>query len=224
MTKLLNLFLVDDDDFFREAMEMLIRGESNLRWAGAARNGLEAIEKLQAMETPDVVLMDIKMPWMNGIECTKMLRREYPDMLIVILTTFNEEEYIIEGLLSGANGFAVKSNDVPKLLTMIQELSEGQYLLPVEVATKLAAYTIEKARQQKEEEALEPSLQAFGLTAREKRLAGLLLKRYSSREMAEKLFLNEGTIRNNLSALYEKLGVGNRYDAIAKLSRPEEQS
>lgn len=223
MTKKLNIFIADDDDFFRNAIELLIQGEQDMEVVGSAANGLEVIEKLREDITlPDIVLIDIKMPRMNGIECIQQLRQRHPDLLLIILTTFNEEEFIIEGLISGANGYVIKGIDFRLLLQTIRDLSKGQYILPIEVATKLATYTMEKLGIAKHKVIPSWIQSGTSFTVREQELIQLLLQRYSNREMARKLHLNEGTLRNYLSTLYNKLEVRNRYEAIAKLTEPAE--
>lgn len=219
MAERFKVFIADDDEFFLGAIGLIISGEEDMEVAGTARNGVEALRKIRELG-PDIVLMDIKMPKMNGIETIRHLRRYHPDMLIIILTTFNEEEYIIEGLANGANGYLVKGIDIRKLLSTIRDISKGEFLLPVEVATKLAKFTLRQMG--KDIKALPDRLTAGNtFTNKEYEVMKLLSQRYSHKEIARKLFISEGTLRNYLSIIYEKLGVRNRNEAIELLTKPE---
>jgi len=216
----LKVFITDDDRFFRESIELVINAEEDMLVVGHANNGIEALEKIQETK-PNIVLMDIKMPKMNGITCIKELKSTFPDMIIIILTTFNEEEFIIEGLAHGANGYVIKGFDFHLLIQTMRDLMKGQYLLPVEVATKLANYLFQQLK--KEEKTVLPEFHYSNntFTKKEHDIIKLLAKRYSNREMAKELFISEGTLRNYLIVIYEKLGVHNRSEAIAILHKPQ---
>jgi DNA-binding NarL/FixJ family response regulator len=141
MTFIHKIFIADDEALFRNAIELIINSEEDMEVIGTAENGLEAIQKIEQLQ-PHIVLLDIQMPVMNGIECTRRIRAQFPDMHILILTTFNEEDYIIEGLAYGANGYLLKGIDFKKLIQTIRDAMNGQYLLPTEVAGKLAKYLL----------------------------------------------------------------------------------
>jgi Response regulator containing a CheY-like receiver domain and an HTH DNA-binding domain len=219
MPERLRIFIADDDDFFLGAMQLIIREAEGMEVAGTARNGAEALRKIPETK-PDLVLMDIKMPKMNGIEAIKLLKRDDPDLTIVILSTFNEEEYIIEGLAYGASGYFIKGTDYRKLIATIRDISRGQFILPVEVAAKLAQFTRRQISQEKK--ALPAHVTAGNtFTNKECEVMTLLSQRYSHKEIAQKLFISEGTLRNYLSIIYAKLGVRNRNEAIELLTKPE---
>lgn len=219
MAKLTRVFITDDDPFFVGAMELIINAEEGFGVIGTAENGVDALQKIRHMQ-PDVVLMDIKMPKMNGIECIKHLKRDYPDMLVIILTTFNEEEFIVEGLANGANGYLIKGIDIQVLMQTIRDITKGHYILPVDVATKLAKYTlIQMSKEKKELPEFITSSNTF--TKKEYDVMKLLAQRYSHKEIAQKLFISEGTLRNYLTIIYEKLHVKNRNEAIQLLTKQE---
>jgi DNA-binding NarL/FixJ family response regulator len=219
MDRRLKIFMTNDDAFFLIALELIVRGEEDMELIGTAVSGAEALRKIRELK-PDVVLMDIKMPKMNGIETIRHLKRDHPDMIILILTTFNEEEYIVEGLANGANGYLIKGIHPRKLISTIRDISQGQFILPVEVATKLAKFTLHQLN--KEKKALPDSITTSNtFTNKEFQVMTLLSQRYSHKEIARKLFISEGTLRNYLSVIYEKLGVRNRNEAIELLTKPE---
>lgn len=221
MTNVLQVFITDDDAFFLSAISLVINAEKDMKISGQAVNGLEAIEKIENHQ-PDIVLMDIQMPKMNGIECLKRLKKKYPNLCILILTTFNEEEYIIEGLANGANGYFIKDMNYTLLIRTIRELKNGQYILPVEVATKLAKFSL-KSFKNKSEHKLPKFIESNNkFTEKEQEILLLLMKRLTNKEMANELYLSVGTVRNYLTVIYDKLGVKNRQDAIVLLTRRED--
>lgn len=219
MPSILNVFIADDEEFFRTGIELNINAEKDMQVIGTAGDGIEAINNIRKTQ-PDVVLMDIQMPRMNGIETIKQLKKNDPDMLILILTTFNEEEYIIEGLAHGANGYLIKGIDFQLLIRTIREVAKGQYLLPTEVATKLAMYVLK--RRQRENVLPDFIYSSNTFTKRELDILTLLAKRYANKEMAKEMSLGEGTMRNYLTVIYHKLGVNNRQEAISILLQEEE--
>ncbi|MDG5789444.1 response regulator transcription factor [Evansella sp. AB-P1] len=210
----LKIFITDDDIFFRSGIELVINAEKHLTVVGSAGNGKETLEKIKDLQ-PDVILIDIKMPMMNGIECIRKLKLEYPHMYILILTTFNEEEFIIEGLANGANGYLIKGIDFINLVNTIQDVVKGQYILPAEVASKLATYLVNTINKQ-------PKLPEFiysnnTFTIREQKIMSLLVERYTNKEIADNLSVSVGTLKNYLTVIYEKLQVKNRQEAAALL-------
>lgn len=215
MDKELKVFICDDDAFFRKAIQLIVDDEPNFTVIGTAENGVEALRKIRESK-PDVVLMDVQMPKMNGIECIRYLKQDFPDMPIVILTTFNEEEYIVTGLANGANGYIVKGIDFHILIDTMRALTKGQYMLPIEVATKLAKYTLSKLDHQ--ENVLPDFITSSNtFTNKECEIVALLAKRLTNKEIAQKLFISEGTLRNYMTTIYEKLDVKNRNEAITLL-------
>jgi DNA-binding NarL/FixJ family response regulator len=212
----LKIFIAEDEDLLRNGLELVINSDEGMKVVGTAANGLEALAKIEQTK-PDLILMDIQMPIMDGIECIRRIRELNSDVIILILTTFNEEEYIIGGLAGGANGYLIKGIDFQKLLQTIRDAMEGQYFLPAEVAAKLVQYIYERNLSEKKY-----SLTSFitnTFTTREQEIIPLLLDRLTNREMAEKLFVSEGTMKNYLTIIYEKLNVKNRLEAIQCLQR-----
>ncbi|MCT2537044.1 response regulator transcription factor [Aquibacillus koreensis] len=216
MSDLLKVFIAEDDAFFRSGMELVINAEPDMHVVGIAANGTEALEKMQEA-APHVVLMDVKMPKMNGIDCIKRLKAAYPEIVILILTTFNEEEYIIEGLVNGANGYLIKGIDFKLLTNTIRDVARGQYMLPTEVATKLATYLVNNVK--KKAESTLPKHMTGDFTEKESQIMMLLAERYTNKEIADKLTMSVGTIKNYLTVIYEKLQVKNRQEAASILRK-----
>lgn len=214
----INVLIVEDDLLLLTGMEVIIQGEADMQVVGKAENGAEALALIQQRK-PDIVLMDIQMPIMDGITCIKEIRKLYTDLPILILTTFNEEEYIFQGLTYGANGYLLKGIDFAKLVQTIRDAINGQYVLPAEVAAKVAQYAIHNTSFMKEQ-GLRRFFQETNLfTPKEQQIIEMLLNRHSNREIADKLFLSEGTIKNNVSVIYGKLGVKNWVEALELLER-----
>lgn len=143
----IHVFITEDDDLYRSAIEMAIRAEPDMELVGTARNGFEAVEKLEHNSVkPDVILMDIKMPIMSGIDGIKWIKRRHPGVIILILTTFNDDQYIVEGLAHGADGYLLKRDDFREVLDSIRSAMKGEYILPVEVAAKLTRFMHQKGR------------------------------------------------------------------------------
>lgn len=221
MEKRLNIFITDDDVFFLNALALVISAEEDFEVIGTAANGHDALCKIREVQ-PDIVLMDVKMPKMNGIDCIKQLKSDFPEMLIIILTTFNEEEYIIEGLANGANGYLIKGIDNQTLIQTIRDLTKGQYILPVEVATKLAKFTLSHLVKEPKNVLPEFITSSNTFTKKEYEIMKLIARRFSNKEIATKLFLSVGTLKNYLTIIYEKLGAKNRSEAISILTKQGE--
>lgn len=221
--KMYKIFIVDDQTLLRNGLEIIINKEQDMKVSGTAGNGAEAFEKIKE-SIPDVVLMDIRMPIMDGIECTKLLRNHYPEMIILILTTFNEEDYIIEGLANGANGFLLKGIDFQQLVQSIRQAIKGQLMLPAEVAQKLALRlktSSSKSPQKQFEDVLEQFERSSNtpFTLREKEIMQYLIEGYPNKKISETIFISEGTVKNYVSDIYRKLDVKNRSEAIQFLKQ-----
>ncbi|WP_168735755.1 response regulator transcription factor [Cohnella fermenti] len=208
------IFIIDDEPLISHALRIVIEAEADMEVAGVADSGIEGLAAIDRLR-PDLVLMDVRMPAMDGIECTRRIKLRYPDMLVLILTTYNEEAYIIDGLAHGANGYLLKGLDFALLVSTIRSTLRGQYVLPAEVAAKLSAYLMNNKPGLQELNALPAFItERHTLTNREKDILLLLGNRLSVREIAAELNIGEGTTKNYLTIIYEKLNVANRYEAI----------
>ncbi len=213
----------------REGFRKLLELEPDVEVVGTAADGeeaLAAVEHLrQAGTLPDVILMDIRMPRMDGIAATKALRSKWPDAHIVILTTFDDVELIHAGLHAGALGYLLKDITAEQLATTIRTAAKGQVLLQPEVARKVfaaltpgAASNIpplpSSSTQAPSSSTAHPPIEQ--LTEREREILRLVVRGASNREIGEALFITEGTVKNHMSSILGKLGVRDRMQAVLK--------
>ncbi|WP_172254295.1 response regulator transcription factor [Saccharibacillus deserti] len=208
----IGVMLVDDHRIMLEGLATLLSIRPEIEIVGMAQTGEEALEQLLDV-VPDIILMDIRMPGMGGVQTTEAIKTLYPDLIILILTTFDDDEYIIEALCNGASGYLLKDIDGEKLVQSIDEALSGSLLLTGKAAKKLALNLRSQHSRFKQTGG------EFELTPRELDLAKLLIEGYNSKEMAEKLFLTQGTVKNYLSDIYAKLGTNDRVKAALLLKR-----
>lgn len=194
------VLIVDDDALIRDSLKMLLELEPDFKVAGLAANGQEAIDFCK-QELPDLVLMDIRMPVLDGVLGTKRLKALYPQLPVVVLTTFRDEEYIKEAMRNGASGYILKSQPADSIIESLRAAAKGNIVLDRDVATSLSAMLPEASR---------TDLSRYSLTEREAEVLALVGQGLSNREIAGKLFLSEGTVRNYVTALLEKLDLRDR--------------
>ncbi|WP_339148503.1 MULTISPECIES: response regulator transcription factor [unclassified Sutcliffiella] len=191
----MKILIVDDDDLVCKSLKVLLSRERDMEVIGTAHNGAEAITSCRGV-VPHVVLMDIQMPIMDGIQATRQIKSEWPQVHIMMLTTFKDEKNIRLAILAGAEGYLIKSTEVSSMAQQLRALMAGSTVLDADVLRKLT--------QPVEQEGVE------GLTPREKDIAGLVANGLSNREIAEQLYISEGTVRNTLSIILEKLQLRDR--------------
>ncbi|HOB35643.1 MAG TPA: response regulator transcription factor [Bacillota bacterium] len=196
----MRVLIVDDDALIRDSLKMILEMEEDFQVVGLAANGEEALE-LCRKELPDLVLMDIRMPVMDGVVGTRRIKALYPQVRVVILTTFRDEEYIKEALKNGAEGYILKSQPADSIVESLRAVGKGNIVLERDVASSLSAMLRDGGKTQ---------CARYALTEREMEVLSLVGQGLSNREIAEKLFLSEGTVRNYVTALLEKLGLRDR--------------
>ena len=182
---------------------MMLSLYSEIEIVGEAANGKEAFEILEGKEV-DIILMDIRMPIMNGVEATKIIKEKYPHIKILILTTFNEDEYIFEGLNNGADGYILKSVSSKELVNNIKTVYKGDILLHGEVAKTIASAMKVKKDTQGKEDILK------ALTPREREIAELIGEGKSNNEISKILYITEGTVKNHVTNILNKLKLRDR--------------
>lgn len=205
---MIRVLIVDDDSFIRESLKVLIGLDSGIEVAGTAGDGREALTLLGELPGgADVVLMDIRMPGCDGVEGTRLIKEAYPSAAVLMLTTFDDDEYIIEALRAGASGYLLKNIPPDRIIQGIKTVHEGNMLIHPEIARKLAGFLQPSARQEAQE--AQP-LASYGLTKSEQAVVTSIAEGLTNKEIAAKLFLSEGTVKNYITDILSKLGVRDR--------------
>ncbi|MGD8604635.1 MAG: response regulator transcription factor [Anaerolineales bacterium] len=207
----IRIALVDDQALFREGLRTILSLQPDLEIVGEAADGREAIALIHRTN-PDVVLMDLKMPSLDGVEATRLIKGEHPSARILILTTFDDDEYVFEGLRAGAVGYLLKDAPSDKLIEAIRAAARGESFLQPSVAAKVVAEFSRLAdRPSDPSNALvEP------LSERELEVLRLLAHGSTNRKIAETLVIAEGTVKNHVTSILGKLGVDDRTQAAIK--------
>jgi DNA-binding NarL/FixJ family response regulator len=209
---MIKLLICDDQSLFREALRTLLSSYPDLSVIGEAANGEEAL-RMVVSTSHDIVLMDLRMPVMDGVEATRRINQLGKGIKVIVLTTFDDDETIFEGLRAGAVGYLLKDVSSEKLVEAIQAAYQGDYFLLPSITAKVVSEfsRISKpARRQKEENIPDP------LSAREIEILRIVATGASNKEIADQLFISEGTVKNHLSSILSKLGVRDRMQAILK--------
>lgn len=203
---MIKVLIVDDQNLIREGLSMMLSLYKDILVVGEATNGKETIEMMKKKEI-DLILMDIRMPIMNGVESTRIIKTEYPDVKVLILTTFNEDEYIFQGLENGADGYLLKDISSEELVNAIRTVYEGNILLQPDVAKKVVGAMRDRENTSKSYEEIN-SLTT--LTQREIEISRLVADGKSNKEISAILFITEGTVKNHLTRILDKLNVRDR--------------
>ncbi len=210
MPETIRVLLVDDQRLMRDGLRILLELESDLEIVGEAEHGQAAIEGYR-LHSPDVVLMDIRMPGINGVEATRRIKSTWPEARILILTTFDDDEYVFEGLRAGALGYLLKDVSGSDLANAIRTVAAGGALIEPSVARKVVA---EFAR-------LTPTSStvknlADPLSAREIEILKVLARGYTNKEIAAHLHLAEGTVKNYVTSILSKISARDRTQAALR--------
>lgn len=203
---MIKVLLVDDQDILVEGLKLILGKEGDIQICGSANNGLRAYEACQ-WNTPDVVLMDIKMPLVNGVEATGMIKKEFPKVKILVLTTFNDDEYIYEALKLGASGYLLKDTPPAEIASAIRTVYHGGALIQSEVAVKVIDKFSELAKGTKKKEF---DTRAELLTDREVEICKKIAEGKNNKEIACELYLSEGTVKNHITKVLIKLDLRDR--------------
>jgi len=197
---MLRVLIVDDDALIRDSLQLLLNLEDDFQVVATATNGQEAFSKFQEHQ-PDLVLMDVRMPVMDGVLGTRLIREHSRNVKIVILTTFKDDEYIKAALKNGASGYILKSQPAESIIETLRTVARGNIVLEQDIATSLTGMISDQPKNSKED---------LLLSAREREILELVSEGLSNREIAEKIFLSEGTVRNYITTLLEKLSLRDR--------------
>lgn len=197
------ILLVEDQTIVRNGLKMMIEQDETLQITAEASNGREALVLLEKVYV-DLVLMDIRMPEMSGIEATKHIRSHFPNVKILILTTFDDEEYAYQTLKDGASGFLVKSSEPAKLIASIHSVLDGGMVIQEDVAAKLMPKLLQQTTTKVS------TTQLSNLTERELTIIQLIGEGKTNKEIADSLFLSIGTVKNHLTHILQKLALRDR--------------
>jgi len=202
------VLIADDDDLMRAGLVELLANDATIEIVGQAATGREAIQRASRL-APDVVLMDVRMPDLDGIAATRELSRTAPDVRVLILTTFEQDDYIFGALRAGASGFLLKRTRPEELIAGVHTVAAGDSLLSPSVTRKV----INRMAQQPTPE-LAGQAKLDGLTRREREVLALIARGLSNREIAGSLFVEESTIRTHVKRILMKLDLRDRVQAV----------
>ena len=202
---MIKLLICDDQYVVREGLKAIFETDKSLQVVGTAADGAKALELIPQLR-PDLILMDLKMPIMNGIQATRHIRQKYPDVKILVLTTYDADEWVFDAIRSGAAGYLLKDTQREALIAAVKDTVGGKNPVDPAVAGKLFAQVVQGT----------PSPQSTlvdTLTEREKDILRLLGAGLSNADIAARLYFSEGTVRNYVSSILDKLGVADRTQA-----------
>jgi DNA-binding NarL/FixJ family response regulator len=208
----IRVLLVDDQALFREGLETLLSVHKDIQVVGQASNGQKAVE-VAAQVHPDVVLMDVRMPILDGVGATRLLKQALPKCRVIVLTTFDDDEYVFDALRAGAVGYLLKDVASARLVEAIRATARGESILEPSVAAKLIAEFTRVSSMvplAQMEQLVEP------LSERELEILAWIARGYSNKEIASQLFIAEGTVKNHVTHVLGKLGVRDRTQAALK--------
>lgn len=205
MTGKPKVLICDDQAVVREGLATILGASSDVEVVATAADGAEALERA-SIAMPDIVLMDLKMPIMNGVQATRELRRRFPQLRILVLTTYDADDWVYDAIRAGASGYLLKDTPSERLVEAIVGTVAGRTHVDPSVASKLFDHVARGGD-------VPPGSLIASLSEREREVLGLLAQGLSNPAIAKKLFLSEGTVRNYLTVVYEKLGVSDRTQA-----------
>ncbi|HEY3762537.1 MAG TPA: response regulator transcription factor [Verrucomicrobiae bacterium] len=205
----ITIAIVEDQPELRESLAEWLGAAPGMRCVGAHATGEEAIRLIPG-ENPDVVLMDIHLDGMNGIECVSRLKERLPQIQVLMLTTYDDGDLIFDSLRAGANGYLLKNMPQEELLQALQQVRAGGAPMSLQVARKVINYFHQTGK---------PSQELKQLTTRETEILKLLAKGYLYKEISDQLGISMSTVRTHVSAVYEKLHVHSRTEAAMKLAQ-----
>jgi len=203
---MIKLLLADDQDILTEGLKLLLGAEEDIEIVGTANNGKKAYD-LCRIRKPDLVLMDIQMPEVNGVEATAMIKKDFPQIKIIVLTTFNDDEYIFDALKNGASGYMLKDASPMEILEAVRTVFNGGALIQSEVAVKVIDQFSQLAKDTGDKH-IDPKAEL--LTDREIEICRLIAEGKNNKEIADELYLSQGTVKNYITKMLLKLDLRDR--------------
>jgi DNA-binding NarL/FixJ family response regulator len=221
---MIKVMIVDDQALIREGISMLLSLSKDIEIVAQANNGVEAIDLLKEKEV-DVILMDIKMPVMNGVEATKIINEKFANTKIIILTTFKDDEFLYDAIKNGASGYMLKDIKSDEIIDAIKTVYSGNFLLQSELANKILEIIQNKQNTSKDNlSSIDIRGPYEALTQREIELSILVSQGKSNKEISEMLFITEGTVKNHLTRILAKLQLRDRTQLALFIKNKMEKS
>ncbi len=202
---MVRVLICDDQAVVCEGLELILSADPQIEVVGLAYDGSEALEMIPGAQ-PELVLMDLKMPVMNGIHATREIKKKYPEIKVLVLTTFGEDEWVFDAVRSGADGYLLKGTPRDKLVAAVKGTVAGETYIDPDVGGKLLAQVAQNPAEK-------DTTLAADLSERELEVLKLLAQGLTNAEIAERLYLTRGTVRNYVSAILSKLDVDDRTQA-----------
>ena len=203
----IKVLVADDQELVREGLGIVLSNRPEIEYMGAVSNGREVIQAVRQAK-PDVILMDVRMPEMDGVTCTKIIKEQYEDIKIIILTTFDDDEYVLGALRDGASGYLLKGTSMKDLVNAIQMVNSGSAMINPDIAAKVVNLFSKMAQGSFSVKVRNDGIKELANT--ERKVTRLIGMGYSNKEIAAELSLSEGTIRNYLSSILDKLELRDR--------------
>ena len=207
----IRVLLADDQSILADGIKSVLSSCEDIEVVGVASDGFEALDLLEKC-LPDVILMDIRMPNMNGVIATQEVKRRHPEVKVLILTTFDDSDYILNAINNGASGYLLKDTSSAALIDAIKNAYAGDTILPAKIARRIA----DAARMVSSDREIKIK-RCFGLSDREVEIALMIYEGFTNKQIASALKLTDGTARNYISAIYEKVGASSRSEAVEKM-------
>ncbi len=208
----MNIFLADDHPLFRIGLRIALDQEDGLKVIGEASDGFSTVEKIQS-NPPDLSLIDVDMPGISGIRAIRILRKAMPEMKILVLSTYDDEHYIRDAMLAGADGYVLKCVEVADLVKIIRSVFEGRQLVsPFLMNLAVNGYSGERP---------EEPIDAITLTQRQKEILKAIIDGRSNKEISDTLYISIETVKSHIKSIYQKLQVRNRVEAALVAMKKE---
>ena len=204
--EIIRVIIADDHPVVREGLSAMLSREEDIRVVGEAENGVQAVSKARELQ-PDIVLMDLRMPELDGVEAMRQIGAHNPNIKFIVLTTYDNDEYIFRGIEAGARGYLLKDAPRQELFKAIRGVYKGESLLQPAVAGKVLDRFAQLSRQTQVPEAL---------SERELEVIKLMAKGSANKEIAAELFISESTVKSHIASIFQKLEVGDRTEAVTQ--------
>lgn len=206
---MIKVMIADDQELIRDSLKIVLEQNGDMQVSALASDGQECLELIE-QDRPDVILMDVRMPEVDGVQATRIIKEKYPQVSIIILTTFDDDEYVFNALKYGASGYMLKGVSVSELSNAIRTVASGGAMINPEVVTKVVKLFSQMAKKGGSASTVETLGGAELFSRTERNIALLVGHGLSNKEIADQLSLSEGTVRNGLSSVLSKLGLRDR--------------